>query len=100
VTSLSVYARAPSNGTVKFNAMAAGVIDELMSCEPPEIVRFFEVHAYVAAGQTCTVHVEPAGEIEALLGMDWPENAPEPSSASGADGMVVLLSNGAPFQKY
>lgn len=71
-----------------------------MFCVAPVIVRFALAHEVVEAGQTFTVQVLPDGEMDVLLGTLTPENDPDPSSASGPVGIVVLLSNGTPFQKY
>ena len=100
LTSLSLYARAPSSGTVRFRFTAGGMICALIFAVPPVIVRFCEKQGVVAAGHTCTVHVLPDGVMKLLLGTATPENEPVLSSASGDAGIVVWLSNAAPFQKY
>src|SRR6202020_832707 len=98
--SASVYARAPRSGTVRFTTTGGGITCELMFCVAPVIVRFTENDADDAAGVTITVQVLPEGVMEVLLGTLTPEKEPAPSSASGFAGIVVLLSNGTPFQKY
>lgn len=80
--------------------MAGGMRNVLIFSDPPVIVRFADEHGVVEAGQACTVHVLPEGVIDVLLGTTTPENEPEPSSARGAWGIVVLLSNGVPLKKY
>jgi hypothetical protein len=71
-----------------------------MFCVAPVIVRFALEHEVVEAGHTFTVQVLPAGLMDVLLGTLNPANEPVPSSTCGFVGMVVFLSNGAPFQKY
>jgi hypothetical protein len=97
LTSTSVYARAPSNGTLRFRLIAGGMIEALIACVVPVIVKFCEKHGVVAAGQTCTVKVLPDGVMVLLSGTASPENDPVPSSGSGTDGTVVFMLNGVPF---
>jgi hypothetical protein len=52
LTSLSVYARAPSNGTLRFRFTAGGMICAEMFCVAPVIVRFCENDGVVDAGVT------------------------------------------------
>jgi hypothetical protein len=76
------------------------MMDALIFCAPPVIVKLFVKQDVDAAGHTDTLNVLPEGEIVALLGTDSPAKEPVPSSASGKVGTVVFLSNGNPFWKY
>ena len=96
LTSLSVYARAPRKGTDKFKFTAGGMIDALMFCVAPVIVKLFVKHGVVAAGHTVTLNVLCDGVIVPLSGTASAENEPVLSSGSGVEGTVVFTLKGTP----